>query len=157
MCVHRWEYMCVVLNRRCLWQLPALFEQQSQSAAAAAKRVVVTALVGDSLPSLPRSPPCTFCSSSSSSLRLSLTSPRCLSSPPSLSLLLLLRFSLQLKWLALHQFHRSWGRIWIDSPSSPGKLLQLQISFRETSKRLHGKPWKQGVPVPLFWSCVAPL
>lgn len=32
-----------------MWQLSALFEQQSQSAATAAKRVVVTALVGDSL------------------------------------------------------------------------------------------------------------
>lgn len=39
--------MCAILSRRCLWQLSALFEQQSQSAVTAANRVAVTAAVGD--------------------------------------------------------------------------------------------------------------
>lgn len=46
-CAHRWRDTCVIKNRRCLWQLSTLFEQQWQSAATAAERMVLTELVGD--------------------------------------------------------------------------------------------------------------
>lgn len=61
-CVFRRVYVCFILSRRCLWQLPALFEQ----------RVAVTVLVEDS--------PCTLCSSSWFRCT-SLTSPCSRSSP----------------------------------------------------------------------------
>jgi len=140
--------MCVILSRRCLWQLSAVFEQQSQSVATAAMRVVVTALVGDCAIAPPLSALHLLLL-----LLLFLLFSSNLPSPPVLASSPLL----QLKWLTLHQFHHSWGRTWIDSPPSPANLLQLQISFSLPSKSLLVQPWKQGVPVPPGWPWIALL
>lgn len=89
--------------------------------------------------SLPRSPPCTFCSSTlrppPSSLTSSSLSPptSCTSCllPPVLLLLLHLP-SLGENWLTLHQFHLSWGWVGIDSPPSQ----QSYYSFTSLSIQL---------------------
>lgn len=98
----------------------------------AAKRVFVTALVGDSLSALHLLLLHSFLLLFSSNLPLAARPPP----PPSCC------FS-SLKWLTLHQFHRGCGRI--DSPPSQVELLQLQISFSLTSKSLLVKTWKQGL------------
>ncbi len=158
-CVSIGEHTCVILRRRCLWQLSALFEQQSQSAATAAERVAVTALVGDSVPSLPRSPPCTLCSSAP----FPAPAPSAPPWPPLLRLLpassvlpLPLRFpSAKVADTASVPAQLRQDLEWFSA--LPAKLLQLQISFNPTSKSLFVEPWKQGVAASLVWPCAALL
>lgn len=114
--------------------------------------------------SLPRSPPCTFCSSTlrpppSSLTSSSLSPPHLLyflsaaSCPPVAPPPPFARWKLADIASVPPQLRLS--RDWFST--LPAKLLQLHISFNPTSKSLFVKPWKQGVLVPLVWPCVALL